>query len=60
MYSLCLGKLDPNDETILVDWYGTLGYQTLNWDVNNLCGEPEITCDSLNPQRLIKLYEYLF
>jgi len=60
LYEIVLGELDPNDKTILVNWYSALGFSTLNWNASNLCGEPEITCDSLSPQRLVKLYVHSF
>jgi len=51
--------LDSNDKTILTDWYNSLSSQNLNWDVDNLCDQYEITCDSSDPQRVIGLYPLL-
>ena len=56
---LLIGELDSNDKTILTDWYNSLSSQTLNWDVDNLCDQDEITCDSSDPQRVIGLYPLL-
>jgi len=50
--------IDPNDQTILVNWYNSLIFKgSLHWNVaNDLCGQTGVTCDNSSPKRVIKLY----
>jgi len=56
------GVLHSDEQAILANWYNSLQSKgTLKWNTaNDLCGQTGVTCDSLNPQRVIKLYFFFF
>lgn len=57
-----LGDLHESDQTTLIDFYKSLtDVGDLYWNlVNNLCGQDGVTCDSKEPQRVTKLYQFWF
>jgi len=52
--------LDSDEQTILVNFYDSLiSNGTLDWNIeNDLCDQTGVSCDSSDPQKVIKLYVF--